>query len=60
MAPALAMIGLAIATDLDVVRWLHLLAAGLFLLAAVLMAIDYRRWGAFIDRHDEVSHPDPA
>ena len=60
VAPALAMIGLAIATDLDVVRWLHLLAAGLFLLAAVLMAIDYRRWGAFIDRHDEVSHPDPA
>jgi hypothetical protein len=53
------MIGLAIATDLDVVRWLHLLA-GLFLLAAVLMAIDHRRWGAFVGKHDEVSHPDPA
>ncbi|MFD3444459.1 hypothetical protein ACFDTO_07660 [Microbacteriaceae bacterium 4G12] len=56
-APALMMIGLAIATDLAMLRWLHLLAAGLFLLAAVLMAIDYRRWGAFIDKHDEVSHP---
>jgi len=55
-APALMTVGLAIASDVDMLRWLHLLTAGLLTMAAVLMAVEYRRWGTFIDKHDNAPH----
>jgi hypothetical protein len=44
-------VGLAIAADAEVLRWLNLLAAGLFIATVVAMAVDYPRWGTFLDKH---------
>jgi MFS family permease len=50
-APALMNIGLAITADADMLRWLQLLAAALFISTVVTMAFDYPRWGTFLDKH---------